>query len=139
MKPSIFVDSDIILDLLLGRKPFVAEAKRLFSLIESGTLTAHTTPVVFANVFYVLRKHYPADAIKDSLRTLRQLISIIPVDEASVDKALTSVFADFEDSLQYHAALAAGMGAIITRNINDYRTAAIPAMTAGDFLAQFTS
>jgi predicted nucleic acid-binding protein len=138
MKPSIFVDSDIILDLILGRQPFVAEAKRLFSLAETGKVTAHTSPVVFANIFYVLRKQYSAETIKTNLRNLRQLIAVIPVDESTVDKAFSSPFTDFEDALQYHAAHDNGMSAIITRNINDYRSGTIPVMTAGDFLAQFT-
>jgi predicted nucleic acid-binding protein len=139
MKPCIFVDSDIILDLILGRQPFVVEAKHLFALVETGKISAHTTPVVLANIFYVLRKKYPAETIKANLKIFRQLISIIPVDDTAVDSALSSPFADFEDALQYHGALAHGMGAIITRNISDYRSATVPVMTAGDFLAQLNS
>jgi len=139
MMQDIFIDSDIILDLILGRQPFVIEAKRLFVLVETGKVKAHTTPVVFANIFYILRKQYPAETIKTILKNLRQLISIISVDETSLDKALSSPFADFEDALQFHAAISNGIGSIITRNINDYRNSSIPVMTAGDFLAQFTS
>jgi predicted nucleic acid-binding protein len=136
MTPDIYVDSDIILDLVIGRQPFVAEAKRLFAMAESGKVKLYTTPVVFANIFYILRKQYSAETIKTNLKILRQLISIIPADESSVDKALTSPFTDFEDALQYHAALDNGMSAIITRNLSDFRFATIPVMTAGDFLAQ---
>lgn len=136
MKPDIYVDSDIILDLVIGRKPFVVEAKRLFALAETGKVKLHTTPVVFANIFYILRKQYPAETIKTNLKMLRQLISVISVDQSCVDKALSSPFTDFEDALQYHAALESGMNAIITRNLSDFRLATIPVMTAGDFLAQ---
>ncbi|MBI5485534.1 MAG: PIN domain-containing protein [Deltaproteobacteria bacterium] len=139
MTPDIYVDSDIILDLVIGRQPFVAEAKRLFAMAEYGKVKLHTTPVVFANIFYILRKQYSAETIKTNLKILRQLISIIPADESSVDKALTSPFTDFEDALQYHAALDNGMSAIITRNLSDFRFATIPVMTAGEFLAQFNS
>ena len=139
MKPLIFVDSDIFLDLFLGRQPFVNEAKRLFAKAETGKVTIHTTPLVLANIFYVLRKQYDCEALKIALKKIRQIISVIPIDEASVDNALISSFSDFEDALQCQAALAAGMRAIITRNIKDYRTATIPAMSAGDFLAQFTA
>lgn len=139
MNPKVFVDSDIILDLILGRHPFIVEAKRLFVLIETGKVTACTTPVVFANIFHILRKEYPAETIKTILKNLRQLIAIIAVDESCLDKALSSPLSDFEDALQYHAALASGIGCILTRNISDYRPAAIPVMTAGDFLVQFAS
>jgi len=136
MKPDLYVDSDIILDLVVGRQPFVVEAKRLFALAETGKVELHTTPVVFANIFYILRRQYPAETIKTNLKMLRQLINVISVDQSCVDKALSSPFTDFEDSLQYHAALESGMNAIITRNLTDFRLATIPVMTAGDFLAQ---
>ena len=138
MKPHLFVDSDIILDLILGRSPFVIEAKQLFVLVEAGKVAAHTTPVAFANIFYILRKQYSAEAIKAILKNLRKLLSIISVDESGVDKALSSTVTDFEDALQYHASLSTNMSFIITRNLKDYQNATIPAMTAGDFLAQFT-
>lgn len=136
MKPDIYVDADIILDLVIGRQPFVADARRLFALAEAGKVKLHTTPVVLANIFYILRKQYPAETIKTNLKMLRQLIGIIPVDQPCVDKALTSPFTDFEDALQYHAALKSGMNSIITRNLTDFRLATIPVMTAGDFVAQ---
>ena len=139
MKPNVFVDSDIILDLILGRAPFVKEAKQLFVLVEAGKVAAHTTPVVFANIFYILRKQFSAEAIKTILKNIRKLLSIIPVDESNVDKALSSNLSDFEDALQYHAALSTSMSFIITRNIKDFQNATIPAITASDFLAQFTS
>jgi predicted nucleic acid-binding protein len=53
--------------------------------------------------------------------------------------ALASPFSDFEDALQYHTALPAGMTAVITRNIRDYRTAAIPVVTAEEYLSQLAS
>ncbi|MEI6206838.1 MAG: PIN domain-containing protein [Desulfuromonadales bacterium] len=137
MKPTVFVDSDIILDLILGRQPFVAEAKGLFVLVETDRVTACTTPVVFTNIFYILRKEYSCETIKTILKNLRQLIAIISVDESSLDMALSSPMSDFEDALQYHAALSNGIESIITRNISDYRNTAIPAMTAGEFMAKF--
>jgi predicted nucleic acid-binding protein len=137
MKPNIFVDSDIILDLILARQPFVSEAKRLFVLVEAGKVKAHTTAVVFANIFYILRKQYSAESIKAILNNLRQLLSVIPINETCVDKALASPLADFEDALQFHSAYSSGLSSIITRNVKHYQNATIPAMTAGEFLAHF--
>ncbi|CAG0996920.1 hypothetical protein ANAEL_02655 [Anaerolineales bacterium] len=135
MKPVVFIDSDIMLDLILARQPFVHEAKRLFVLVESGSVAACSTPIIFANIFYLLRKKYPGETVKGILKDVRVLVSILPVDESTVDQALASPFSDFEDAIQYHAALPRGVHAIITRNIRDYRNAALPVMTAGEFLA----
>lgn len=139
MKPVVFVDSDILLDLILARQPFVKEAKRLFLLVETGKVAACTTPVIFANIFYILRREHPGATVKGILKDLRLLVSILPMDEATVDQALASPFTDFEDALQYFAALPRQVGAIITRNTRDYRNAALPVMTAEEFLAQISA
>jgi predicted nucleic acid-binding protein len=139
MKPVVFVDTDVTLDLLLARHPFVNEAKSLFVLIETGKVEACSTPIIFANIFYLLRKQHPAETVKVILKDLRQLFTILPVDDTIVDQALASPFSDFEDALQYHAALTKGVSAIITRNTRDFRNAAIPVMTAGEFLASLDS
>lgn len=139
MKPVVFVDSDIMLDLILARQPHVDEAKRLFMLVESGKVAACSTPVIFANIFYLLRRRHSGEVVKGILKDIRLLVRILPMDEATVDQALASPFTDFEDALQYHAALASGVQAIVTRNARDYRNAALPVMSAGEFLAQLAA
>ena len=76
--------------------------------------------------------------MKVILKDLRQLFTILPVDDTIVDQALASPFSDFEDALQYHAALPKGVSAIITRNTRDFRNASI-GITAGEFLASLDS
>ena len=134
MRPVIFVDTDVTLDLLLCRHPFVKDAKRLFVLVETGKVEACSTPIILANIFYLLRKQHPAESVKLILKDLRLLLTILPVDANTVDQALASPFSDFEDALQYHAVLPKGVSAIITRNTRDFRNAFIPVMTAGEFL-----
>jgi hypothetical protein len=56
MNKRIFIDSDIILDLLCKREPFYAFAAEVFTLGDLGKIELVTTSVVFANVFYILRK-----------------------------------------------------------------------------------
>ena len=139
MKPVVFVDSDIMLDLILARQPHVEDAKRLFMLVESGRVAACSTPVIFANIFYVLRRSSSGETVKTILKDMRLLVSILQMDESTVDEALASPFTDFEDALQYHAALPNGVRVIITRNTRDYRNAALPVMSAGEFVAQFAA
>lgn len=139
MKPSVFIDTDIVLDLLLSRQPFNIPSARLFTLIQRGVIDASVSSLTFANGFYLLRKKVPADTAKAMLSTLKSWLTVLPVDSSTVDSALTSPFNDFEDALQYHTALPAGVSVIITRNIRDYKNAALPVMSAEEFLAQFTS
>ncbi len=73
------------------------------------------------------------------LRKLRLLVRVLPVDEQVLDQALASSFSDFEDAMQYYAALNRDLGVIVTRNKQDYRLATIPVLTAEEYLESFRS
>ncbi len=121
MNKKVFVDSDIILDLLCKREPFYPYAAEVFTLADTKKIKLVTTSIVFANVFYILRKILGIEKAKELLRKLRILISVVPVDEKIVDLALNSKFSDFEDGLQYFTARENGIRIILTRNTKDYK------------------
>jgi predicted nucleic acid-binding protein len=133
----VFLDTDIILDLLLARKPFFAPAVELFDRIESRTLDGFVSPLVFSNLFYILRKHLPAPGAVVALRKLRLLVRVLPIDERTIDEALASNFRDFEDAIQYHGARAQRLDALVTRNRRDYPTREMAIVTPGECLAMF--
>jgi predicted nucleic acid-binding protein len=136
VKQTVFVDTDIVLDLLTGRQPFHQSAAQLFSLVERGDLKACVSSLTFANLFYILRKETSAPKAIEILKKLRQLVTVLAVDDGIVAKALDAGFTDFEDALQYHTALGKGIDTLVTRNVRDYRKPAIAICTAEEFLAQ---
>lgn len=121
MNKKVFIDSDIILDLLCKREPFYAFAAELFTLGDKGKIELVTTSLVIANVFYILRKAFGIEKAKELLRKLRIITGVIPVNEKAVDLALNSKFSDFEDGLQYFTARENDIRILITRNIKDYK------------------
>ncbi len=129
----VFLDSDVLLDLTLNRPDFVLPVLNIVDLIQNGKLKATTSSVVFVNVQYFLNKYNRPNKIS-LLQHLRSILSIISVDENVIDKALSSGMVDFEDAIQYYAAMSAGVDFIITRNIKDYKQANIPVLTAEQFL-----
>ena len=129
----IFVDSDIIIDLLAKREHYLAAA-RLLAVIRKKKVQAYTTPIVLANVDYIITKHANREKSKKAIRTLRKSIGILPMDGIIVDNALDSSFADFEDALQYFAAEAQQMDFIVTRNKKDYKNGKTKAVNAEEFL-----
>lgn len=131
----VFVDCDVVLDLLLAREPHFAATTRLFNRFEDGSLEGHLSSLVFSNLFYVLRKHGSGREAIRLLRKLRLLITVVPVDAKIVDLALASSFRDFEDAVQYYAALTHGLDALITRNKKDYSAAKLLVYTAEECLA----
>lgn len=130
----VFVDTDVILDLLSERIPHFHFSAVLFTFAEMGKIELYTTPLIFANTFYILRKQLGNDEAKKALRKLRILISVIDSSEAIIDKALNSTFNDFEDAIQYYTALENGIKIILTRNLRDYKNADMIVQTPETFL-----
>ena len=130
----IFVDTDVILDLLARRIPHFHFSAVLFTFAEMNKLELYTTPLIIANTFYILRKQLGNESAKNVLRKLRILLHIIDSTESIIDKALNSDFSDFEDAIQYYTALEYGIPVILTRNIRDYKKASIVVQTPESYL-----
>jgi predicted nucleic acid-binding protein len=134
MNKKVFIDSDIILDLLCKREPFYSYAAEVFTLGDTKKIELVTTSVVFANVFYILRKLLGIEKAKELLRKLRIIISVVSVEEKVVDLALNSKFSDFEDGLQYFTARENDIKIILTRNTKDYKEKELLIQTPEEYL-----
>jgi predicted nucleic acid-binding protein len=130
----VFVDTDVILDLLLDRSPFNHDAVKLFTLMEQNRLRGFTSPVVIANLFYLLKKHRDRRFAATSLIRLKLLLRVSAVTEKIVDLALSSDFSDFEDAIQYFTARENAIPYLLTRNVKDYREKELIVCTPGEFL-----
>ncbi len=130
MKPLLFVDTDIVLDLLARREPFYKAAARLFSRAETGDISLAVSSLTFANLFYILRKQVSSKHALEVLRNFKRLVTVLAVDDATVEQALHAGFNDFEDAIQYHAAQHAGCSKLLTRNGRHYRKAEMAIETA---------
>jgi predicted nucleic acid-binding protein len=134
MTERIFVDSDIILDLLGNREPFYIHAAELFSLADNGEITLCVSSLSFSNLNYLLSKQYSADQAKKKLLKFKTLVTVLSVTDKIVELSLSSDFKDFEDGLQYFTATENGIKRLLTRNLKDFRTAEIMVMAAEQFL-----
>ncbi len=131
----IFIDSDIILDVFAKRGRFYHPSAKLLSHAEMKRVSGVTTPLVFANVYYVLRRMKSKAFALQSLRKLRIIINVLSLDQKHIDQALNSAFTDFEDALQYYAAMSKKLDYIVTRNKKDYKHSSITVCTPEEYLA----
>ena len=137
MNKKLFIDSDIILDVLTERGEFYESAAGIFDLGYTKKLNLYTSAVVLANVFYILRKKYGIEKSRELLKKLRSVLKVAPITEKTVDSALSSGFTDFEDALQYFSAKENKIPAFITRNTRDYREKDLTVQTAEEFIRGF--
>ncbi len=134
-KDKVFLDTDVILDLLTEREPHFKSAVELFLKIQDKTIMAYTSPVAIANIFYILNKHFDRKKAMQSLVKLKSLVKVLNCDDRVIELALSSDFTDFEDSIQYYTALENGIDILITRNIKDYKSANINVSTPIEYIA----
>jgi predicted nucleic acid-binding protein len=136
----LFIDTDVIIDFLIDRKPFSREAAIIFTLIEQKKLKGFSSSLTFSNLYYVLRKIESHNKVISKLDSLSKMAGILKVEEQTIKNALASGFPDFEDSIQYFSAAdSKKIDVIITRNIRDFKKSEIPVMTPGDFLKTASS
>ncbi len=130
----VFVDTDIILDLLAMREPHYQFSARLFSMADEGELKLYVSSLSFSNLNYILSKQFSAAQARKKLLTFKTLVTVLSVSEKSVDLALNSDFNDFEDALQYFTALEFKISTLLTRNLKDFKKADISVLTAEQYL-----
>ncbi len=130
----VFVDTDIILDLLSAREPFYAHSAKLFSFADKGEIKIFVSSLCFANLNYILSKQYNSDQARKKLLKFKTLVTVVAVTDKIIDLALASDFKDFEDGIQYFSAIENSLKILLTRNLKDYKTSEIPVMTVEQFL-----
>lgn len=135
----IFIDTNIVIDLLSRREPFFNDAANLFSLADKKNIVLTVSSLTIANTSYTLLRQKTANEAKAILRKLRLIIKILPLDDKIIGLALNDdTFSDFEDGLQYFTAVENEQDIIITRNLKDFKNSILPAMTARQFIEILT-
>lgn len=134
MKTKLFIDTNVMLDLLGERIPFYNAVAKIATLADKGQITIVTSALSYATVSYFLTKFENAEKTKDKLRKFKIISEICDLNELIIEKGLNSNFTDFEDSLQYFSALNSNCSILITRNGKDFKESQIPIMTADEYL-----
>lgn len=133
----VFLDTNVMLDLLLEREPWDHDAALLFSMADRKDLEIQCCSLSFSTAIYLMQKlKYSRKEIVYKLAIMKSLCTITIIDGFVLDRVLQSEFYDLEDALQHFSALASGAEVIITRNKKDFSKASIPVMTPAEFLSE---
>lgn len=131
----IYLDTNIVIDLLSRRQPFYDEASEIFSLADKNEIELSVSALTIANTSYILLKQMDANKAKEILRKLRLIVKTLPLNDKIIGLALNDdTFSDFEDGIQYFTALENEKDFIITRNLKDFKASKIPTFTAKQFI-----
>jgi predicted nucleic acid-binding protein len=134
----VFVDTDVILDTALARKPFFKASRMVLALLENRQAIGFISSNAVGNIYYILRKAGGDEKARWFLRELMKYLTVIPMDHSHIIEALDSKFTDFEDALQNFTALRNQCECIVTRNTADYIHSSLPVYSPLEFLHLFT-
>jgi predicted nucleic acid-binding protein len=132
----VLFDTNVLLDVLLEREPYVQVATRLVAAVDNGRIEGSICATAVTTLYYVGAKDFGRRRAHEHVRTLLSVFEVAPVDRDVLQRALDDDgFSDYEDAVAHEAAQAAGASAIVTRNRRDFAKATIPVLEPLELLA----
>ena len=133
----LFLDTNVLIDVVMNRKPWVDDALVLLELANQGKLSLIAADFSFINISYITRKMLSKPELYKLLNDLREFIKVTEMGEVVIDDAIKAQWNDMEDCTQYYAAKREKVDYIITRNVKDFSQSEIPVLMPGEFLRSF--
>jgi len=135
MADRVFVDTDVIIDLLIDRQPHSIPASQVFDLAERDEIELCTSILSFNNVHYIVRKVVGEAKTREIIKDILEIIDVLGAKREDLVEALNSEFKDFEDALQHSVAHSdSRVKAIVTRNVKDYKASTLPVFNPQSFI-----
>lgn len=133
----VLIDTNIILDFLLQRKPFIQDAELLFEAVSIGQIIGYVTATTLTDIFYIARKETGSlEVAEQAVAEILAVMAICSVNRAILESALNSGFDDFEDAVQIFSAVAQNLDAIVTRDRKGFLSSPIPVLSIQELLLQ---
>lgn len=130
----VLIDTDVVLDLMLKRAAFFADAFEVWKAGDEGRYERYVAAMTPVNAFYIARKFLGAPAARLAVGELLAATKVCDINAYILTTAYNSSMADFEDAVQVAAAQSAGINAIVTRNGADYTGTSILILTPTELL-----
>ena len=112
----VLLDTNVVLDLMLERDPWRAEAEAIAQAGADGRLQAYICASSITDIFYISRKLAGAARARFIVRTCLDRLQVVSVTRDLLDAAELRDGSDFEDDLQTECAADARLDAIVTRD-----------------------
>ena len=131
----VFLDTNILIDLIADRQPFSKHAIAIFNLKEENKIELYTSSHSIATTHYLMKKYLNETSLNEVVSSLLDFLIVLPVDIEVLRRALHSKTKDFEDAIQIVcAAKNEQMNFIITRNLKDFKNSSIKAISPDEYL-----
>jgi len=133
----VLFDTNVILDVLLNREPFVNISAQLVGLVEQKKIEGYLCATTITTLDYLMTKATDRKQAALAVQKLLSMFNIADVNAVVLRLAIHSEFTDFEDAVQYFAGECCVVDALVTRNIKDYKASQWPVYTPDTLLKAF--
>lgn len=125
----VLLDVNVVLDVLLEREQWLAEAKVIWDSAEEGDIECCLAASSVTDIFYIARKLVGQERAQQIVQVCLDVLSMLPVDQAALSAAIVRPEVDFEDAVQISVANIAGVDAIVTRDEAGFMQSPVPVVT----------
>jgi predicted nucleic acid-binding protein len=131
----IFLDTNILVDIVANRLPFSKNAILIFDYCQRHKIRMYSSSHSIATMHYIAKRVVDEKELRSIIEDLLDTISIIAVTESILKKSLKSSHKDFEDAIQITTAQSINtMDCIVTRDLKDFKFSEINVFTPDEFL-----
>lgn len=131
----ILLDTDVLIDVALDRRPHAGPAVQLLDRIEHGAESATIAWHSVSNLYYIVAPARGGIRTRDFIVELTRFVAVAATGAEAIRYAAQLPMADFEDAMQVAAARACGARHIVTRNVRDYERSPIRAVVPQEALS----
>jgi predicted nucleic acid-binding protein len=125
----VLVDVNVVLDVLLDRKPHAAASAAVWAAIETGIAEGLLAAHAVTTIHYLIRKEVGAARARRMISAILRVFSVAAVDGPVIHDALHSSCPDFEDAVTASAARLAGCDILVTRDPRGFRQSSVRVLT----------
>lgn len=136
MAIKVFLDTNILLDLLDDERPSHQYAVAIYVAIESGGIDASISETVLTTADYILQKVMTKEKRNSIWQELLQTVSIISCTTKLCISAVQLNHSDFEDALLYQLAIDSELDYFVSndKGIKKISQPLVPVLNAKEFL-----
>lgn len=125
----ILFDTNVVLDVLLDRQPYVEASAAVWASVETGHSEGMLAAHAVTTIHYLVRKEMGNAKARRIVSAILRVFGVAAVDGAVVQDAMQLALSDFEDAVTAAAARLAGCDCIVTRDPKGFRGSPVRALT----------
>ena len=130
----ILFDTNIILDVMLLRDPFLRAATSLLAEVERKNIEGFVCSTTVTTIYYLVSKTKGSKEAKKQVENLLRLFNVTHIEKRGLESALYSDILDYEDAVLHESALGENLNGIVTGNTKDFRNSKITVFNPEELL-----